>query len=70
MLQEGDYTVECKRENRKNEHIASIYWGSAVAVFLAVSFLTNAWDRTWIVWPIAGVSYGVVTAVAQVLRKS
>ena len=70
LLQEGDYTVECKRENRKNEHIASIYWGSAVAVFLAVSFLTNAWDRTWIVWPIAGVSYGVVTAVARVLRKS
>ena len=26
LLQEGDYTVERKQEDRKNEHIAKIYW--------------------------------------------
>ena len=69
LLQEGDYTAEQKYENRKNEHLSSIYWCSATALFLALSFLTGAWDKTWIVWPIAGVSYGVVTAIARVLRK-
>lgn len=69
LLQEGDYTAEKKYENRKNEHLSSIYWCSATALFLALSFLTGAWDKTWIVWPIAGVSYGVVTAIARVLRK-
>ena len=69
LLQEGDYTVEHKQENKKNEHIAQIYWGLAVAIYLAISFLTNAWDRTWIVWPVAGVTYGVVIAVVRAMRK-
>ena len=70
LLQEGDYTVERKLENSKNEYIAKIYWGLAVAIYLAVSFWTGAWDRTWIVWPVAGVTYGVVIAIARALRKS
>ena len=69
LLQEGDYTLEQKEENRKNEHLSSIYWCSATALFLAVSFLTGAWDKTWIIWPVAGVSYGLVTSIAKVLRK-
>ena len=69
LLQEGDYTVEQKQDNQKNAPIAEIYWGLTLAVYLAVSFLTNAWEKTWIVWPVAGVAYGVVMAVARVLRK-
>ena len=69
LLQEGDYTVQNKEESRKNEHIAGLYWGLALAVFLAVSFLTNAWDRTWIVWPVAGVGYGALLAAAAMVRK-
>ena len=70
LLQEGDYTPEHKLENKKNEFIAEIYWGLAVAIYLTVSFLTGAWDKTWIVWPIAGVTYGVVIAVARALRAN
>ena len=69
LLQEGDYTVERKQDEQKNALVAEIYWGLAVAIYLAVSFLTNAWEKTWIVWPVAGVGYGVVIAVARVLRK-
>ena len=69
LLQEGDYAVERKQEDQKNAPIAEIYWGLAVAIYLAVSFLTNAWEKTWIVWPVAGVTYGVVMAVARVLRR-
>ena len=69
LLQEGDYSAEQKYENRKNELLSSIYWGAATALFLTVSFLTGAWVKTWILWPIAGVSYGLVTAIVRVLRK-
>ncbi len=69
LLQEDDYSVESKKESGKNEPIAAIYWGLAVALYLAASFLTNAWSRTWIVWPVAGVLYGVVIAVAHAVRK-
>ena len=68
LLQEGDYTREEKAENKKNENISSIYWCSATAGYLALSFLTGAWHRTWIIWPIAGVSYGVVTAILKTVR--
>ena len=69
LLQEGDYTVANKSENKKNANVAIIYWGLATAIFLAVSFVTNAWDRTWIIWPVAGVAYGVVIAIMRVLRR-
>lgn len=69
LLQEEEFTPERKAENARNEHLAGIYWGCAVAIYLAVSFITEAWDKTWIVWPVAGVAYGVVIAVANVLRK-
>ena len=69
LLQEEDYTPEHKLENKKNELISGIYWGIMVAIYLLWSFLTNAWDRTWIIWPVAGVIYGVVITVARILRK-
>lgn len=40
--------------------IASIYWPLTVAAFLAWSFIGNAWDRSWIIWPIAGVLFGAI----------
>jgi len=70
LLQEGDYSVDRKTDAKKNEHISTIFWGSVTAVYLAVSFYTGRWDRTWIVWPVAGVAYGVVLAFARMLRRS
>lgn len=69
LLQEGDYTAERKAETKKFEPLATIYWCSATALYLAISFIGGAWDKSWIVWPIAGVVYGVVLAVARVLKK-
>ncbi len=69
LLQEGDYTIAKKIENKKNEVLAAAYWGGVTALYLLISFLTGAWDRTWIVWPVAGVSYGFVTAIARMMRS-
>lgn len=70
LLQEGDYTAEAKAETRRNEPLAIIYWGIMVAAFLTISFIWDAWDRSWIIWPVAGVVYGVVLAVARVIHKN
>jgi transcriptional regulator with XRE-family HTH domain len=69
LLEEGDYSRREKSESRRNATLSSIYWGLATAGYLAWSFLTMEWHRTWIVWPIAGVCYGVVVAIARALRK-
>lgn len=65
LLQVGDYTIESKRR----APVAAIYWGIATACYLGASFITMDWGRTWIVWPIAGVLFGVVAAIQQILAK-
>jgi hypothetical protein len=62
LLEEGDYTPE---EKAADKRLAPIYWGIVVAGYLAVSFFTMRWDRTWIVWPVAGVLYAAVKALLQ-----
>lgn len=42
--------------------IAAIYWPLLTAIFLAWSFIGNAWDRSWIVWPIGAVLFGAIAA--------
>ena len=69
LLQEGDYTRAEKRENKKNEPISTVYWVAVTAAYLLWSFLTMEWHRTWIIWPVAGVGYGVVTAILKAVRQ-
>lgn len=69
LLEEGDYQRGEKRANKKIAPIASIYWLAVTAGFLAWSFITNDWSRTWIVWPIAGVCFGIVAGIAKMLRS-
>lgn len=70
LLQEGDYTVKKKKSESVMSHVATIYWLLAVAIYLGWSFLTNAWHITWVVWPIAGILYGVVIAIVNLVTKA
>ena len=69
LLQEGDYTPENKEAERKIGFFPGAYWCVATAVYLAISFSTNRWDTSWIVWPVAGVLfaavYGILNAVIR-----
>ena len=69
LLEEGDYSRREKAENKRIAPIASIYWLAVTAGFLAWSFITGDWSRSWIVWPIAGVAFGIVAGVARMLRN-
>ena len=70
LLQEGDYTIKEKKKSPVISSVSSIYWILATAIFLAWSFLTNDWGHSWILWPIAGVLFGVViTIVNAVIKK-
>ncbi len=69
LLETGEYSKLRKVENRRNEPISAIYWALALAIYLAWSFITMNWQSTWIVWPIAGVLYGVLEAVLRLVRK-
>ncbi|MBQ9249774.1 MAG: helix-turn-helix transcriptional regulator [Oscillospiraceae bacterium] len=69
LLEEGDYTREAKEDSKKYGQISGIYWGLVTAGYLAWSFITNGWDHTWIVWPVAAVAYGAVFGIIKALRQ-
>ena len=55
LLQEGDYTRDKKRRDRRWGWIYAVYWLVVTALYLSVSLRTFAWGETWVVWPVAGV---------------
>lgn len=69
LLQENEYTKREKQKSRNLDAVSSIYWCVVTAGYLAWSFITDGWDKTWIVWPVAGVLYAVVEAIAKALTK-
>lgn len=70
LLQEGDYTTVKKEDNSVIKKVDTIYWCLATAIYLGWSFITGRWGETWIVWPVAGVSYAVVISIVKLVIKS
>ncbi len=68
LLQQGDYSREIKN-NHTARRIAAIYWPVITAAYLAYSFVTNDWQHSWVVWPVAGVLFGGISAAFSVPGK-
>ena len=70
LLQEGEHSREAKAAQKKNSAFSGAYWSLVTAGYLAYSFITMRWDRSWIVWPVAAVLYGAALAVWSAARKN
>lgn len=53
------------RDGQVLKSILSIYWTFITFVYLAVSFLTMAWNITWIIWVLAAVFGQIITTVFE-----
>ena len=69
LLEEEDYTRQKKHENKKMSGPVMVYWLIPTAIYLAWSFTTNDWDRTWIIWPVVGVLFPAFYAIVNGIRK-
>ena len=49
--------------------VASIYWPATVIIYLLWSFVFNAWDISWIIWPVAAIAFGIF-ATGHAYRRS
>ena len=65
LLQEGEFSAEDRGANRFKGAVSAAYWLIATAVYLAWSFITEDWQHSWIVWPVAGVLFGGVMALCN-----
>lgn len=68
LLEEGDYTRAKKEESKRNGPLLMIYWGVTTGIYLFWSFWTDDWDRTWLVWPVAGVLLVAVLGMSSMLH--
>ena len=48
---------------------AAVYWPVVVLVYLTWSFLGDAWDRSWVIWPITGILFGAIMAALAATRS-
>ncbi len=64
LLQEGDYSV-WKKTDKQQSTLSAIYWPIVTAAYLAYSFLTSDWARSWIIWPVAGVLHAAIVAICR-----
>lgn len=69
LLQEGNFTPEKKRREKRMVTVSMVYWGTVTAVYLGVSFYSNNWGRTWIILVCAGVMYAVLRAIVGSLKE-
>ena len=69
LCQEGDYTKSNKKGAQIIDKIGSIYWTAVTAIYLGWSLVTMDWGFTWIVWPIAGIIFGIVAAICNVVQS-
>lgn len=65
LLQEGDYDLESKEFNREYEWFNGVYWMAITAGYLLYSWLTSNWHISWIVWPIAGITFGIIQVILR-----
>lgn len=72
ILQTGDYTPKQKKNNILKSKISTIYWLVVTAIFLYYTFGKNGngqMQYSWIIWAIAGVLFGVLMIVIDLINK-
>lgn len=69
LLQEGEYSKRRKESKAVTSPLSTAFWTVTTAIYLAYSFITNDWGRSWIIWPVAGVLYPAVAALCSMVSN-
>lgn len=69
VLQEGDYSKSKKRVQAKMGALSAAYWCFATAIYLGWSTWRQDWEKSWIIWAVAGVLFGGVYGIMRMMLK-
>lgn len=70
VLELEEFAVKNDKADKVIGSIAGIYWPLVTAGYLLYSFLTGNWSMSWVVWPIAGLLFGGVSALLKQLSNN
>lgn len=68
MRDEALKLLNSKKSDRKKgpvDEIIDLYWTALPFIYLLISFLTGRWDVTWIIWPLAPIIPGIISAITK-----
>ena len=63
LLQVEDYTPRNKKKSKLEETVGGVYWLAVTGIYLLLSFTGNSWGTSWIIFPVAGVLYGIISVL-------
>lgn len=56
-------------ESPLTKSIASIYWPVMTIIYLFWSFVYGSWGTSWIIWPIAGILFGIISNICKAFES-
>lgn len=65
LLQAGRFSIEEKKKAFGVSLIAKVYWIVTAAIYFGYSFSTNHWNRSWMIWILAGVLFAAVIRIVR-----
>lgn len=65
LLQTGDYSLREKQMNRRMGWFSGAYWCLVTAGYLAYSFWTDDWKKSWIIWAVAGLIFAALCSAVR-----
>lgn len=65
LLQEGEYSIKEKQFRKEHSYFPGAYWCIVTAIYLFWSFMSNQWEKTWLVFAVGGVLYAAIIAVLK-----
>ena len=73
LLEEGDYTRQQKSHRSIKGAVSAVYWLLVTAIFLWYTFSPSGNGQaqySWFIWAIAGVVFGAVMVVVNLIQRS
>ncbi|MBD3690140.1 helix-turn-helix transcriptional regulator [Nanchangia anserum] len=67
-----ELTRDATAQRAKGLHdtVNTVYWSVALVLYFGYSFLVpGAWGYSWLIWPIAAIAYGAVTAIVEAVAR-
>lgn len=69
LLQEGDYAPDKRKQDKVMAPFSAAFWLVITGIYLFWSFQTDNWDKTWLIWPVAGVLFAAIRIVADAIMS-
>ncbi len=67
LLKENCQNSKQSKNKKIKDTISSVYWLLSLAIYLGYSLVSNDWGHSWIIWPIAGVLFAIVSVIINIL---